>query len=341
MFRQTLLAALIAFAYTSPAVHAADKPAAQIQSQARIIDTAGVQAAMQRGAIIWDVRKEDDYKKGHIPGALNVGDIGKTLRKDTNEDYIPLAEMEKILGEAGIDPSKEIVVYGDKANPYVYFGLFTVEYLGGKNGHVYHGGLDDWKAAGNPVATEPSKAAPVVLHLKVNPAVTVSTKDVLAAEKHKGVQILDVRTAGEYSGDDIRAIRGGHIPGAVNIAFAENWADPATPAKLAKKLVSNKDGMALKPVDQLKQLYAKLDPNKETIVYCQSGVRASETATVLKDLGFKNVKVYDSSWLGYGNTLDAPAVDVQFFNVGALNGKLAAMQKRIDALEKAEAAAAK
>jgi thiosulfate/3-mercaptopyruvate sulfurtransferase len=341
MFRQTLLAALIAFAYTSPAVHAADKPAAQIQSQARIIDTAGVQAAMQRGAIIWDVRKEDDYKKGHIPGALNVGDIGKTLRKDTNEDYIPLAEMEKILGEAGIDPRKEIVVYGDKANPFVYFGLFTVEYLGGKNGHVYHGGLDDWKAAGNTVATEPSKAAPVVLQLKVNPAVTASTKDVIAAEKRKGVQIVDVRTAGEYSGDDIRAIRGGHIPGAVNIAFEENWADPATPAKLAKKQVSNKDGMALKPVGKLKELYAKLDPNKETIVYCQSGVRASETATVLKDLGFKKVKVYDSSWLGYGNTLDAPADNVQFFNVGALNGKLAAMQKRIDALEKAQATPAK
>ena len=54
-------------------------------------------------------------------------------------------------------------------------------------------------------------------------------------------------------------------------------------------------------------LYAKLDPNRETVVYCQSGVRAAETAAVLKDLGFKNVKVYDSSWLGYSSTPDAPA----------------------------------
>lgn len=98
-------------------------------------------------------------------------------------------------------------------------------------------------------------------------------------------------------------------------------------------------GLALKPADGLKALYAKLDPNKETIVYCQSGVRAAETATVLKDLGFKKVKVYDSSWLGYGNTLDAPAENAQFFNVGALNARLAAMQKRIDALEKALAEA--
>jgi thiosulfate/3-mercaptopyruvate sulfurtransferase len=54
----------------------------------------------------------------------------------------------------------------------------------------------------------------------------------------------------------------------------------------------------------------------------------------MKDLGFKKVRIYDSSWLGYGNTLDAPADNVTFFNVGALNGRLAGMQKRIDALEK-------
>ena len=93
------------------------------------------------------------------------------------------------------------------------------------------------------------------------------------------------------------------------------------------------------PVSDLKALYARLDPEKETVVYCQSGVRAAETAAVLSELGFKNVKVYDSSWLGYGNTLDAPAEDAVFLNVGALNSRLGAMQNRIDALEKELAAA--
>lgn len=341
MFRQALLATLIAFAYAGPVVHAAGKQAAQVQSQARILDSAGMREAIQRGAIVWDVRKENDYNDGHIPGAVNVGDIGKVLRKEADEDYIPLAEMEKVLGAAGIDPAKEIVVYGDKGNPYAYFGLVTIEYLNGKQARVYHGGFDDWKAAGNPVATEPTKAEPVTLKLSVNPDVTVSTTDVIAAQKRKGVQIIDVRTDREYSGDDIRAIRGGHIPNATHIAYEQNWADPETPAKLAKKEVKNKDGMALKSVDQLKALYADLDPTKETIVYCQSGVRASETATVLKDLGFNKVKVYDASWLGYGNTLDAPADNVQFFNVGALKGRLADMQKRIDNLEKRLAESAK
>ena len=64
-------------------------------------------------------------------------------------------------------------------------------------------------------------------------------------------------------------------------------------------------------------------------------MRAAETATVLRDLGFKDVKVYDSSWLGYGNNLALPAENESFFNVGALNGRLARLQARVDELEAA------
>jgi thiosulfate/3-mercaptopyruvate sulfurtransferase len=152
--------------------------------------------------------------------------------------------------------------------------------------------------------------------------------------KDPNVQIVDARTPKEFRGEDIRAIRGGHIPGAIPIHYMENWVDPDTQAKLDKKLIASKDGMNLKSHEQLKALYARLSPEKETIVYCQSGIRASETATMLKELGFKNVRVYDSSWLGYGNTLDAPAESVTFFNVGLLQSRMNAMQKRVENLEK-------
>lgn len=330
--KHLIIAAVIGLTtVASPAVLSAPKAASSVST---IVDTAFVQDALKHGAIVWDTRSADAYNKGHIPGAVNIGEIGKVLRRDNDEDYIALADMEKILGAAGIDPAKEIIVYGDKGNPFVYFGLTTVQYLGGKQGRIYHGGIDDWKAAGQALSTEPTKLAPVTLNMKPAAGITVTTSDVVKAVKRKNVQIVDVRTPGEYSGEDIRAIRGGHIPGAVNIPFEQNWADPQTPAKLAKKQVANKDGLALKSHDDLMKLYARLDPNKETVVYCQSGVRASETAAVMKDLGFKKVRVYDSSWLGYGNTLDAPADNVTFFNVGALNGRLAGMQKHIDALEK-------
>ncbi|NBS74881.1 MAG: hypothetical protein EBT78_17430 [Betaproteobacteria bacterium] len=137
------------------------------------------------------------------------------------------------------------------------------------------------------------------------------------------------------SGKDIRAVRGGHIPQAVNIPYEENWQDPSTANKLGKKLVSDKLGMSLKNNADLKKLYSKLDPNKETVAYCQSGVRAAETAVVLKNLGFKKVKVYDSSWLGWGKNLRATVTQETFLNVGALNAKMAAMQNKINQLEDA------
>ena len=310
-----------------------------IAATSAIVDTAYVIDAQKRNAIIWDTRSAALYKQGHIPGAINIGDIAQELRDEHREDYIALGRIEKILGDAGIDPSKEIVVYGLKGNPVVYFGLVTLQYFNAANPKIYHGGIDDWKAAGQTVSTDASKLAAVSLKIKAKPELLVDTAEVVRRLKDPKVQIVDARTPEEFRGEDIRAIRGGHIPGAIPIHYMENWVDPDTPMKLEKKLVANKDGMNLKPRKELLAMYSKLDPDKETIVYCQSGIRASETATVLADLGFKNVRVYDSSWIGYGATLDAPAEDVTFFNVGNMQAKISGMQKRIDNLERDLAAA--
>jgi thiosulfate/3-mercaptopyruvate sulfurtransferase len=121
----------------------------------------------------------------------------------------------------------------------------------------------------------------------------------------------------------------------VSIPYEQNWKDPQTATKLVKKEVKTNTGMALKDKNELNQLYAKFDPNKETVVYCQSGVRASETAVVLQNLGFKNVKVYDSSWLGWASHLASPVADETYLNVGLLNAKMSAMQNKINELEAA------
>lgn len=302
-----------------------------------IVDTAFVVEAQKRGAIIWDVRSEADYQKGHIPGAFNIGAAAQALRNPNTEDYKPIADIEKTLGAAGLDPSKEIVVYSSRGDANAYFGLYTIAYFGGKQGSIYHDGIDGWRKAGLEVSTAAAKHAAVALKLTPNPAVSVDTPQMLGA-RNKGVQIVDARTVPEFSGNDIRAIRGGHIPGAINIPFEQNWVDPETAGKLARKQVADNTGMSLKPMQELKKLYAALDPEKETIVYCQSGTRASETAVVLSQLGFKNVKVYEPSWLGYAAVLSAPANNEAFFNVGALNSRLSSMQQRIEHLERELAA---
>ncbi|MCC6611354.1 MAG: sulfurtransferase [Burkholderiales bacterium] len=303
-------------------------------AQSLIVDTAAVAQAIERGAVVWDSRSAKEYAAGHIDGAVNFGAAGDLFRDPVREDPPPAAVAAKLFGDAGIDIlNREVIVYGGKGDALAYFAARMVEYYGGRHAKVYHGGIDDWKAAGKPVSTQATKLPPVALTLESERVGALWTDEVIERVRRGGAQILDVRTPKEYAGQDVRAIRGGHIAGALSIPYEDNWRDPAAPAKLASKEVANKDGMALKSADELKALYAKLDPAKETVVYCQSGVRASETAAVLRDLGFSNVKVYEPSWLGYAGVLNAPAENEVFVNVGALNGQISALRGRVTALE--------
>ena len=300
-----------------------------------IIQIDQMQQAVARGAMIWDVRDEKSYLDGHIPGAINIGAAGKVLLDPNKEDYVPTKQIQAIFNASGLDVNHDIVVYGARGSANAYFGLYTLNYFGGKQARIYHDGIDDWKLAGLPLQKERQTLTPVSVALIPQPQLMVSNEEMLKIARSKSVQIIDARTPDEFSGKDVRAIRGGHIPNAVNIPVEENWQDPDTAIKLRKKQVADNSGMTLKSQTDLKKLYLKLDPDKETVVYCQSGVRAAETAVVLKNLGFKKVKVYDSSWLGWGNNLKAPVADETFLNVGALNAKMTAMQNKINQLEEA------
>lgn len=309
-------------------------PLALWADQDEIVDTAYVEQALVRGAILWDARSAADYAAGHIPGAVNLGAVGSVLRDPNREDLPSVTEAERIFGAAGIDPNaSEVIVYTLKGDPYAYYGANALRYFGAKRVHVYHGGLDEWRAAGRPVTKEPTKLAPVAVKLTLQDGVLLWNKGMLERLGAGDVQVLDVRTPREYAGEDVRAVRGGHIPGATLIPYEENWQDPQTPAKLERGEVKTRDGMALKDESALRALYAELDPGKETIVYCQSGVRASETASVLRGLGFRDVKVYEPSWLGYAGMITAPAENEVFVNVGALNGRIANLENQVRRLE--------
>ena len=299
-----------------------------------IVELDYVRQAVARGALLWDARDEEAFAKGHIPGAVNLGDPTLTLRDTLTEDYLPTADIEKALGAAGIDPAREIIVYGDRGLPSTYFAQLTLRHFGAANARVFHDGIDGWRAAGLPVSNKPVKPKPLALKLVPQPGVIVSSKEVVAALKRADVQFLDVRTAREFKGEDIRAIRGGHIPGAINIPFEQNWVDPDARNKLRRGEVKDSSGMTLKSREQLAKLYEKLDPAREVIVYCQSGNRASPTAVVLAELGYRNVKVYDSSWLGYSSWLSAPADDEVWTNFGSLPAAIKGLENRFGELER-------
>ncbi len=149
---------------------------------AEIVDTAYVEQALARGAIVLDARDADDYADGHIPGAVNFGNVGNVLRDPNREDPVPIAVAEKVMGAAGVDPTaREVIVYTRKGDSYAYWGLNVLKYYGGKDVKVYHGGLDDWKAAGKPVAREATKLPPATVKLTATPGVVIWNDEMLDA----------------------------------------------------------------------------------------------------------------------------------------------------------------
>jgi thiosulfate/3-mercaptopyruvate sulfurtransferase len=219
---------------------------AAVAASPTIVDGDYVAAAIAHNAVVWDVRPTAAYAKAHIAGAISIGDAAKVLRDENTEDFIATDRIEKILGAAGLDPHRETIVYGSRGTWNPYFGLYTLQYFGGSNVRVYHDGIEDWAAAGRAISLDTAQLAPVALKLEIDPTVAVTTKEMMARLNDPNVQIVDVRTPQEFIGEDIRAIRGGHIPGAINIPYEQNWIDPETPAKLARKQTKNNGGMSLK-----------------------------------------------------------------------------------------------
>src|SRR5258705_3210776 len=94
----------------------------------------------------------------------------------------------------------------------------------------------------------------------------------------RDVALVDARTPDEFDGRDVRARRGGHIPGALNV----DWRRHLRP-----------DG-TFKPVAALRQMYVAegITPDKTVVTYCQTHHRASHTYFVLRLLGYPRVVAY-------------------------------------------------
>jgi thiosulfate/3-mercaptopyruvate sulfurtransferase len=289
-----------------------------------------LKTALEQGAIVWDVRPVEEYERGHIPGAVNLGDPTQVLRHPETEEFLAGLRVADLLGAAGIDPARPVIVYGRRGAAQAYFGRHALLHFGGHGARVYHDGVEGWLEAGGPLRTGPNAAQPVAVKLHRRSDLIASTPDIVRALADPwAVQLVDSRSRPEFEGKDIRAVRGGHIPGAVNIPYETNWNDPMA----GRRPLPGNAGRKLKDRAALADLYSVLDPEKETIVYCQSGTRAAVTAAVLQDLGFRNVRVYDASWLGYAARLDLPAENETFANIGRMEMRLQTLERRVRSLE--------
>ena len=256
--------------------------------------------------VIVDVRDRSAYDKGHIADAINIP--VNDLQSKPDAIMYPVHQCEKILGEEGLDINRDVVLYG-AGKEAAYLEFWMLDYMGMRDIHVLDGGIEQWKGQ---TSTVEAKLPPDVFTARRGPNKYATTAYVRKALRNHNIILLDVRTAGEYKGTDVRALRGGHIPGAINIDFEENYQDGST---------------RLKSMEELSRLYKAIDKKKEVVVYCQTGTRAANTYFVLKALGFRKVRNYDASWIEWGSDPSLPAEDVSYFNFVSVMKALRKLEK--------------
>jgi thiosulfate/3-mercaptopyruvate sulfurtransferase len=265
------------------------------------------------GWVMLDVRSGEEYRGGHIPGSINLGNVASyVLRDPTHRAYTIIPAIEKSLGDAGISDDKHIVVYGNAADVYDNAVTFWIlEFLGCNSPqlsctvHYYDGGIEQWEAYGGKLAAEGSSLPKTQFKAHVVASRLATSEEVLRVAKRQAkADLIDARTEAEYHGSDIRSLRGGHIPGAVNIKVQKNY---------------DENDYKLLPFSELKALYKDIPIKERVIAYCQTGTRASYTYLVLRLLGYENVSDYDDSWIVYGSNVNYPAEEEQWFNFIEVN----------------------
>ena len=241
------------------------------------------------------------YGVGHIPGAVQV-DWFSTLQHPLRRDFLTKGKFEEVASNIGITNDTTVVFYGDKSNWFACYALWLFQYYGHQNVRIMNGGRLKWEKENRPLVKDVSSYAKTTYHAKEADKSIRAFRDEVLNQSNAKKPLVDVRSPKEYSGELISmpnypqegATRGGHIPGAVSIPWAQAVNEADSTFKTAEELLALYEGKGIKPDGQV-------------IAYCRIGERSSLTWFVLKYLlGYSSVKNYDGSWTEWGNLVDAP-----------------------------------
>jgi|SRR4030095_16095652 thiosulfate/3-mercaptopyruvate sulfurtransferase len=240
--------------------------------------------------IVIDARTFSEYKKGHVPGAVNV-DLFQLHWFDTTKrgirDFNRQSRM--LLSNIGIKKEGKVVFYDNLSGISAARGVWLLLYFSHQNVCMLDGGFEKWKRDKWPVEVKSNQLRNARFIGKPNSKVIADATEVRTSINKTNVVIVDARSGEEYDGSEVRAARRGHIPSAVNIDWANNIQNSIFKSK-----------------KKLSKIYSKIPKDATVITYCQGGYRAANAFIVLKMLGYKNVKTYLGSWGEWGNKLTLP-----------------------------------
>ena len=245
--------------------------------------------------LVVDLSQAQFYHQSHIPGAAHIDYARLIATKPPVMGLLPdVTLLSALFSSLGLTATTHVVAYDNEGGGKASRLLWTLDVAGHSRYSLLNGGFNAWRNEEHPVDTRPAATItqPYTPHLNNKEAIA-DKQYILAHLNTPNTCLVDCRSPAEYAGRYLRAKRGGHIPGAVNI----EWTRALDP----------QHHMRIKPKEELAALYrlAGITDDKLVIVYCQTHHRSALSYIVLKSLGY-HVRGYPGSWSEWGNDPDTP-----------------------------------
>jgi thiosulfate/3-mercaptopyruvate sulfurtransferase len=262
-----------------------------------LISAAALRNALESGddVVIIDAgRSRAAYESGHLRDARHA-DMNEQLASLTSPVHDaakggrhPLPSIEawcRTLGAWGIAPTTRVIAYDDQSGANAAArAWWMLRSIGHERVAVLDGGLREAVDMGFELTTAPPSPRP----LPPYPATrwllpTVGIDDVDALRTDPAWRVIDVRSATRFAGleEPIDPVAG-HIPGAINVPFAENLENGRfkSPETLRRMYEERLEGIG----------------SGRVVVHCGSGVTACHTLLALEVAGLRGASLYVGSW---------------------------------------------
>lgn len=291
-----------------PMVHAQQDDAESFARQAErsIVEATAVSSQLREAwpnGVVLDVRDEEAYNSGHIPGAVRVDyDQWDELSRSGATGLEHAEQWHERIGSLGIDSDAVVFIYDDGRMTRAARIWYVLQHFGVARAAVVNGGFPLVEEASDrgqlSLTVESSRIEPK----QFKPAETdggrvglISRNELKEAIDRGEVQILDARTTDEYEGIDLRKnSRGGHLPTARNIPHAR-LLDERGRLRSADELVVLLDA-------------AGFVKGRIIITHCDGGGRAALAALAAARAGYGPVLNYYLSFSDWAADASCPVV---------------------------------
>jgi thiosulfate/3-mercaptopyruvate sulfurtransferase len=238
-----------------------------------------------------------EYRAGHIPGAVFFDLDASSNRRSPLPHMLPTEfEFAERMASLGLNDSDDLVVYdGSGVNlsaPRVWW-MFRI--FGHSRVAVLDGGIGKWRRENRALETGFATPSPGHFTARLDRRGVRDLAAIYANIQQRTEQLVDVRSRGRFTGQEPEprpGLRGGHVPGSVNLPFTE---------------LVRPDGTILPPEAlRLRFVEAGIDLSRPVVATCGSGTSACALALSLHLLGHTQTTVYDGAWAEWGARADTP-----------------------------------